>query len=267
MRLSKLCPLLLCLPLLAGCGRGMPAGESCLPPDALPDPAEAVEAVTIPPDWDIPKEAVYCQIEDYEISRSYRFYDAHDNMILERDDDEDDALRIHYTYHDDGTYAYRSTQDIFGVEKERYVYDDDKNVAQCFPYEGGKETGYIAYEYDERGQVTREYYMRLDDHVCMYDLHYKNDYDDAGRLTAHRQTGGAYAVDTYYDHDAQGNVIHETLWSPLLREIVGEERYAYGDDGRLLTHASYGSTVIVQSRYTYIDLTEDTQKTNENGGI
>ena len=109
--------------------------------------------------------------------------------------------------------------------------------------------------------------MRLDDHVCMYDLHYKNDYDDAGRLIAHRQTGDAYAVDTYYDHDAQGNVIHETLWSPLLREIVGEERYAYDADGRPLTHASYGSTVIVQSRYTYIDLTEDTQKTNENGGI
>lgn len=249
--------LLLVIPLLCGCGREMPPGETRLPLSETPVPSEIAEEPTIPEDWTIPDNAVCCRIEMMEAPVSYLFYDDHGNEILAGYPDlsDENVVRTHYTYADDGMITYRSVQDYFETSKERYVYNKDGTVQRCYLYEDGKAEGYIGYSYDKHGQQTREYYVRLDDNVCMYEIQYKNTYDDAGQLICQKRRGtGSLNMDTYYEYDMQGNVIHETMWSPLLKDIVIENRYTYDTDGRKLTAEQYGDTVTLSSRFTYVDL-------------
>ena len=84
-------------------------------------------------------------------SDSFVFYDEHGNEILmcypdstAPDISAKNTIWTHYTYNDDGIYLYQSTQ---GMEKtkERYVYNDDHTVKQCYTYQDGKEDGYMGY--------------------------------------------------------------------------------------------------------------------------
>ncbi len=251
-----ICMTICLLFLLCGCSREMPQGETRLPLTDIEDTTEATEAPTIPADWNIPDDAVYCQIELMSAPVSYHFYDAHDNEILAGypDISEDHAVRTHYTYGDDGSITYRSVQDHFETSKERYVYNKNGTVKQCFLYDGSKADGYLSYSYDKHGQMTKEAYIRLEDHVCMYETRYQNSYDDNTLICQKERGSGALNTDTYYEYDTQGNVIHETVWSPVLGDILMESRYTYDDSGRLLTAVRYGDDITLTSRYAYVDL-------------
>jgi hypothetical protein len=260
----KALPLLLCVFLLCECSKEMPEGETCLPVSETQAFTEVLEKPTIPESWKFPKEAVSCQIALMPGSDSYVFYDEHGNEILmcypdsnEPEISAKNTIWTHYTYNDDGTYLYRSTQ---GMEKtkERYVYNDDHTVKQCYTYQDGREDGYIGYTYDKHGQPTSEYYVRLDDRVCMYEIKYKNTYDDEGRLICKKTKGfDIMAMDRFYEYDDDGNVIHETMWSPYLQEIVSESRYTYDDQGRKIAEESYSGDggITMGIRYAYVDLT------------
>ena len=259
MKRLKCLPLLACAVWLCGCGKAMPPGETRLPVSEQQETTAATEAPTIPPDWTLPDNAVSCQIELMDAPVSYHFFDDRGNEILAGYPDlsKENVVRTHYTYNDDGTYAYRSVQDNFGTEKERYVYNDDLTVKQCYTYQDGKEDGYTLYSYDKHRQPVTETYIRLDDHVRMYQIRYKNTYNDAGQLVEQKRRGTAELnIDTTYEYDAQGNMIHETVWSPLLGDILIENRYTYDTEGRLLTAEQYSGEITVTSRYAYVDLTK-----------
>lgn len=252
--------LLLCIPGLCGCSREMPPGETRLPLSEITEPEAPAEEPTIPEDWMLPEQAKSCRIEVTELSGSYLFYDDHGNEILAGYPEitGDDAIRTHYTYGDDGTITYRSVQDHFGIEKERYEYNSDLTVKRCFDYLDGREQGYTAYAYDKHGQVTRETYIRLDDNSAMYEIRYQNSYDDAGNLICRKcRDLDELSTDTYYEYDAQGNVIHETLWSPYLGQIVSEERYFYDDTGVLRSAIHHSGDMTYTSWYTYVDLEQE----------
>ncbi|MBR2087432.1 MAG: hypothetical protein IJ906_09905 [Oscillospiraceae bacterium] len=57
----------------------------------------------------------------------------------------------------------------------------------------------------------------------MYEIKYNNTYDEEGRLICKKTKGfDIMAMVRFYEYDDNGNVMHETIWSPYLQEIVSE---------------------------------------------
>ena len=128
-----------------------------------------------------------------------------------------------------------------------YTCSDSRGIAQD-----------IGYTYDKNRQTTSEYYVRLDDRVRMYEIRYKNTYDELGRLICKQIKGfDIMAMDRFYEYDDKGNLIHETIWSPYLQEIISENRYSYDEQGRKIAEESYSGDggITMGIRYAYVDLT------------
>ncbi len=254
-----------------------PTTESITEPTAEPLENDLTEhlvtADKLPEDLVIPENAVCCRTEfcpetaAFGIeSTTYWFYDAHGNEIgsigyYDGKPEENSRTVTKYEYNEDGTIAVQTISDYFGETEFRFTYNGDGTVDKYFTREDGNDKGYNLYEYNKFGDVKKEYH--IEDDVLYWDIPYRNQYDEDGRLVKQTMDEGPLGWETEYFYDAQDRVIREVRTSTYLEYLYYDTIYGYDEQGRKLPlemeqgdeeyvlHLWYG--------YVYFDDPEETQ--------
>ena len=190
---------------------------------------------------------------------------------------------VEFTYNDSGKLVLQVEKSESGSEIRRYEYTYDDN-GNCLTKSriGGSSEEYIAYTYNDKGQLTRETvtqkYIYQSDDVTVWNYTYDADgnlvsrlndkggmyytYDAAGRVTEEKEAyEGSDSFNKYvYAYDEQGRMVKERYES-----AESWSEYAYKYDARGVRYvdtytlsdetATYTTTLDADGNITAYDLT------------
>ncbi|MBR5166349.1 MAG: hypothetical protein IKW87_12460 [Ruminococcus sp.] len=146
-------------------------------------------------------------------------YDESGNILLECDFLNDSIKTVNkYKYNADGTQAYCVT---YSSDAEEKLVKDDYHV----------------YEYDDRGNVTKETFFDKQGQWGDITVSYQCEYDDDGRiLTRTNRTSGGSDYVTTYTYDSEGNMISEKTesYDEHNSSPYSRKECKYDTDGRLV---------------------------------
>lgn len=153
---------------------------------------------------------------------------------------DDNGNSVSYEYHCDGDYS------------DYKEYDDNgKMTYYSHEYSDGYQRTW--YTYNEHGDPIYEKYQSNYSNYgnSGYETYYTYEYDANGRKTSCIKNSDNYVETTFYEYDADGNMIHSAMIYQNNYSDIYEMFYTYDSYGRVVSYESSGSMQPDSGYYEY----------------
>ena len=178
--------------------------------------------------------------DDYKYT-AYFEYDGYGRKVFSRIIYNDGIEHTYgYVYDDNGNLIEELKN---GVIYHIYKYDEAGNPIKIIPADGYASE----LEYDESGNITKI--------ILPGGTITEKKYDENGNVLEEKTTLGRHDLQTrYYEYNAHGDLISNTLWEAGKVVSVGENQWEYNEDGKPIRCVSINDgKEYSRSEYTYYE--------------